>query len=429
MIKQLKNAVLQNKYYSGVGFLVGTTAIGQLMLIVVMPVLTRLYSPSDLGRYGLFYSFISVASVISCLQYESAIIAEENKKEAFDLVILSFFLLVISSFLYSGVYFLLLLFHYFGFGVMPKITSIAMFFAIFITGGYNICRYFLLRENSYTVIGKVTLLQNGVRALTQTIFGFVSLISGLIFGDLIGRGAGVFRMGRIIVSSMRASNFKSNRKNLISVFKRHKAFPLFSCPSVIINSLAFSFPVLFINHYYGIASAGLYVLVNRTLNLPAGLLTRNIADVFQSQLADYSRNNPAMVKHRFWETAKHLSYMSLPFVFLTVLIAPKLFGVIFGAKWQNAGMLAIALIPWIAAQFIVSPLTRLVFVIGGLSRIVLYDISALIAVTGGFFLGQCVGLKFIETIALVSALNVLAYIFCFFILTRVVYRFCNNSIS
>ncbi len=43
----------------------GGTLVGQLATVLVTPLLTRLYSPADMGLFGLYFSFVSVASVVS----------------------------------------------------------------------------------------------------------------------------------------------------------------------------------------------------------------------------------------------------------------------------------------------------------------------------------------------------------------------------
>ena len=49
---------------------------------VVLPILTRLYHPSEIGLFGMYLSFISLASVGTTLKFASAIVSAKNHSEA-----------------------------------------------------------------------------------------------------------------------------------------------------------------------------------------------------------------------------------------------------------------------------------------------------------------------------------------------------------
>src|SRR5919201_3348712 len=51
------------------------TAVAQIFTIASGPVITRLYTPNDLGVLGLFTSFLSVATVATSLKYELGIVS------------------------------------------------------------------------------------------------------------------------------------------------------------------------------------------------------------------------------------------------------------------------------------------------------------------------------------------------------------------
>ena len=68
--------------------LTGTT-VAQLIPFLISPIITRLYSPEDLGRLALFVSIISILSIISTCKYDAAILLPKEESNAFALYYLS----------------------------------------------------------------------------------------------------------------------------------------------------------------------------------------------------------------------------------------------------------------------------------------------------------------------------------------------------
>ena len=65
------------------------TALGQIITVLVSPVLTRIYTPDDFGLFAIYISIVSILGVVISLRFETAIMLPEDDDEAVDLVILS----------------------------------------------------------------------------------------------------------------------------------------------------------------------------------------------------------------------------------------------------------------------------------------------------------------------------------------------------
>ena len=58
------------------------TVIAQVVTILFQPVISRLYTPEDMGILANFVAITTILSVIATGCYESAVVLPENKKEA-----------------------------------------------------------------------------------------------------------------------------------------------------------------------------------------------------------------------------------------------------------------------------------------------------------------------------------------------------------
>jgi len=101
MIKRSKTAIRallpKNTFARGVGVLVGGTASAQILLVLAVPILTRLYTPEDFGLLAVYASLLAIIGVISTLRYELAIPLPEDDVEAANVAVLSLLLVAIST--------------------------------------------------------------------------------------------------------------------------------------------------------------------------------------------------------------------------------------------------------------------------------------------------------------------------------------------
>jgi len=76
--------------FSNVLFLAGGTAAAQAINIIVAPVLSRLYSPSDFGTLALYSAFLGILCGFTGLSYYLAIPLPENENDAKRCVIYAY---------------------------------------------------------------------------------------------------------------------------------------------------------------------------------------------------------------------------------------------------------------------------------------------------------------------------------------------------
>src|SRR5690606_9553071 len=84
---------IRSDFAKNVLTLITGTSIAQLIPILITPILTRIYSPAQLGELATFLSTVAILTNIATFRYEQAIVLPKQKKEAFKL----FFFCVINS--------------------------------------------------------------------------------------------------------------------------------------------------------------------------------------------------------------------------------------------------------------------------------------------------------------------------------------------
>jgi hypothetical protein len=88
--------------------------------------------------------------------------------------------------------------------------------------------------------------------------------------------------------------------------------------------------------------------------------------------------------------------------------------------------MAAIMAPFFLAQFIVSPLSRLVFVLEGQRWKMCYDMLALSGIIGVFLLSKWYSLPLMQVIKLISAVGTFTFIIYYVVLAHIVARFHEN---
>ena len=76
-------------FLGNVLILAGGTGVAQLLVVLVTPILTRIYSPGDFGVLTVFISVLGLLIVVSALRYEIAIPLPASASAAINLTALS----------------------------------------------------------------------------------------------------------------------------------------------------------------------------------------------------------------------------------------------------------------------------------------------------------------------------------------------------
>ena len=65
-------SLASQRFVKSVGLLAGGTVIGNAILVLVLPILTRLYGPDAFGMLGVYMSLLDVLAVAACLRLDLA---------------------------------------------------------------------------------------------------------------------------------------------------------------------------------------------------------------------------------------------------------------------------------------------------------------------------------------------------------------------
>ena len=86
---QVNRSTSESSFIKDVIKITSGTALGQAVVVLFSPILTRLYSPGDFGVFAVYASLLGVITVIGSMRYELAIPLPSDDQTAANVLVLA----------------------------------------------------------------------------------------------------------------------------------------------------------------------------------------------------------------------------------------------------------------------------------------------------------------------------------------------------
>ena len=358
-MKSLKTKPLTNVVYIFLG-----NIFGQLSLLLLTPVLTRIYPPEYFGKYGLFVSILSIFSTIICLKYELAIMLPKDDKDSSSILILC----LIISLIFGG--FLLSIFFLFS----PQISSylqweyfnkviIILVISFILKGLSNSINEWNSRKERYIRYSLSYFINSFITFSSPLLLYVLSIhfVNNLIIGVLIGNTISFsFLLFFTLKKDFTFFKQKINLSKITYNFHKYFDFPRFTTIASLINEVSWQIPSFAIAAYFSKEALGYYTLAFGMIKLPVSLMSKSISQVFYQRISE--EKGSAKIVQIVEKMVIILTKVSIPFIITLFLFSPNIFSFIFSKPYSEAGKYVQILSPWIFIWFLSSPLSRILFV-------------------------------------------------------------------
>jgi O-antigen/teichoic acid export membrane protein len=407
----IKKYLNTNLYYKNILVQGGGTFFAQLFGVISLPLITRLYEPLSFGYLTQFNNLISFLTILVSFRYEYFVLVPKKLESS-----LEFFVEILKfSFLLT----LLLTF----------ITFILLSLNLNYFTSFNLTYITLLGPlTAYLASISIAALQiNQKLELYVTsafaepinkIFFFISAVLfyaisnnfyGLIFATTIGSLLKTIYLfsSSSVFGKLNKSNYKLTKFENIRGFK--KSALSFSV-SNLIQTLNGFLPIIFITKTYGSYTLGQWGLAISAVYLPTSLIGGAIGQVY-FQNANKLQGEGISIQNIWIKTVKSLFYIAIPSYFLLALLAPILFPIVFGEKWNFTGIYTSILCISVGMSFISTPVDRTCYIVKKDSYPYLINILRLIFTALSILFSLIFNFTFLEYLILNSILASLLYLY------------------
>lgn len=392
------------------------TMISQLFLVLITPIVTRIYKPEELGAFTLIITIVTIFSSVINGRYDISIVSANNENEADAIAVVGILNSIVISFIICCGLSIYNIFYPETFSSIGGWVYITILMLLII-GFTNILTSFNNRYKQYKLMASVNIIRSNSQAITQIVFGLLNFgVLGLIFSQLLSLILAIKKQLNHIKSDI--NRFKTIKFSIVlDAFIKYKNQLIYSTPALLINSLSYSILIFFISALYGVKEVGYYSISFRMLGMPLSLVSANVAKVFFEK-ASVEKKETGNFYNTFKKTSLLLLVISLPFFGLLMIISEPLFELVFGFGWGRAGLFVAILSPMFAIRFIVSPLS-LSLVIAKKQRVeLLLQVGFLIEALCAFFISKVMGLELEYFLLIISGLFMVNYFLMYLVMLK-----------
>lgn len=387
LIKKLRHKLdSQGGFLKSVSILAGGTAFAQALGVVVLPIITRLYSPKDFALFAVYASILSILAVAICLRFEIAIPLPEKDEDALSLVIIALLsnvgltlLIALSILLFQDSILDII--------QQPHLAPFIWFIPIgtFFAGLYNALQYWTTRKKQFSTIAKTKMTQSIASSSIQIgggVFGFGTF--GLILGHVINSSTGIIKLFMSFRKETKALFNTISILQLKKNWKKYDKFPKYSTFESLANVGAMQLPVIIIAAVALGPEAGYLMLAMKVMAIPMSLIGGAMAQVYLAHAPEYY--NKGSLREYTIQTIKQIAKIAVIPIISIGLVAPFIFPLVFGESWAKAGYMVLWMIPWFVMQVLSSPVSMSLHITGNQRVALILQIAGLIIRVGLLFL-------------------------------------------
>jgi lipopolysaccharide exporter len=348
-----------SKFLSNVLKLFSATVLGQLIGIIVSPILSRLYSPNDFGIFQLFFSLSGLIAIVACLSYQSAINLTKKDEDAANIVVLCLGLIFVTSIL-STVFLFLFSENIEQFLNAPGLSTYLFLipFAIIANSGAYVLGSWLSRRQQFGVLAQANLFSSITGKTTSIGFGVLSPSPfGLIFGTIVNDVTILLISLRRTLADLHIFHQVSYEK-IRELAKRYKKFPQYSAVSSLTSNAATQAIPFMLAFSFSTVVVGYYAMAYTIIKLPMKLAGNSLSTVFYQKACE-EKNRTGRITHIVKSVHTRLISIGMFICLVLMITGPELFSFVLGTQWSTAGLYAQILAPWIFVVFISTPLSSI----------------------------------------------------------------------
>lgn len=379
----------------------GGTAFGQVVAVMMSPLISRIYAPVDVGSLAIFTSLTVVGASVAAGRYDGAVVLPEETPEGervavrlveigilvaagtTGLAMVGLVALRMRVDIYSslGAWIYLVPLAVFGTSVVLTLSALAV------------------RQRRFSELARIAPARNLVVSGTQIALGLAwHGMGGLIIGFLLTPLIGFATLWKMYWSTHVIGRPDSGGWIAVGHIARlYSDFPRWAIWATLANALSWNIQPTLIAGLFGPSAVGQYALALTVVGAPMGLVTVGVSQVYQREAAGLV-GDPELALRLAKRTVRALAYMAVPLFAAILLGCHLLFVPIFGSQWELASEIAVSLVPLFMARFVAVPVSSTLTVYRRQAGLTVWQLGVLTVTVGCFLMGGRIGWSLTELV-------------------------------
>lgn len=358
-IVRLATAVARSRIIRNFSKIARANIFAQAILLLAMPVLSRLYPPSAFGIAAVFMVALQIAGSVSTLRYERVLPNRRSRRSAALALVLGLVFLVLSSFTLLGFIISDISNNPLRTG-FDQLGSLIYWLPIAVLGfGINqLFASWYVREGDMSPISRARIVQSACYvfvAVTCSSFGSLGLVLAATLGWFLSWIPYLPVINKIAIG-LRYFSYIRLLKFCRLTIKTSVEISVVA----LVNTISVVAPVVLLAQLFTVAEVGLYTVMMRIVGTPLTVVTGAMSLSFWSQTAEQARMRQFdRIYSTFLKTTLLLMFPAFG-VLGACISLPLVIPVILGDAWSDAGPVLLALSPMLIGVALFSPTNHLV---------------------------------------------------------------------
>jgi O-antigen/teichoic acid export membrane protein len=388
--------------------LTGTVA-GQAVSLLLAPVLTRLYSPTQFGYLSVYSAVLSIFGVVASLGLELAIPICMADGECANLLALNGLVLAATTTLVA-LFAWLVSAHLLDLLWVGSLADYRWLLPIGFAclGGYYIMVAVATRSGAFKEIARTRISQGISGPVSQILLGVLGIgTPGLVLGYVIGQSSGTLLLFSRLVLRQRAWLQGITWRGIVSMGRRYSTFPLLASWARVLD-MAGGGMVLFvlISACYSPEIAGFMFLSERVIERPLLIVSTSLLQVFTGEAGRAVTQDPVLLRRRFYQVVPLQFLLVSVWILGANLLAAWAFPRLFGAQWGDAVPYLRALSASYLMLSVLHPVSTTLQMLEHQVTAVVWQIFRLVLIVASVLLARHAGLSAIDALWISSLVQV-----------------------
>lgn len=311
--------------------------ISQMLALVSVPILSRIYSDVAYGDTALITSTAAILINMSTFGLNSAIMKPEDDEESRKIFTTAFLTNLILSTGFTAVYAVL--------SGKIRLFEISGSYGLALLLMWLYCVLYVTRTLMTVYMNRK---QKYNRLFFNPIIGSAANFVIAIPLGLLGFGFEGFMLTHIATSLVACIHMmwgdvpfskRYRLRDFPRIFVEYKEYVLFQCPSNFIGNFGIEYPTQYLGRVFTTQELGGYSMCVRIMKMPIRLIAAPISTVYFRTATEYHREGKNLAAFTYRMISKTLLISAVP-VAVFIFISEPLFAFVLGATWREAGALA-----------------------------------------------------------------------------------------
>jgi O-antigen/teichoic acid export membrane protein len=413
----IKDFNLKSEFIKNIFTLLSGSTIAQVITLLAIPVLTRIFTPQDFGFFAVYFSLATIVSTIATGRYELAIMLPKYKKDALSIVKGSVIIVFITS---TICLIAIIILKNSSSKLIQFIEPVYFYFlplSVLLMGFIKIYSQWFSRQKEFKIIAISGIAQSGSTAGLNIFSGlyFYLQSTGLFIGHLVGQFFQfvIFfftfnRREKTDLKEISTTDIKTHLKENIN-------FPYYSAPMGFLNSISVDILIYMLTIFYSTTLVGLYTNATKVVNYPLNLISQSFTSVFYQKISE-TEKKVELYLLSFFINLGLATIAMIPIVFW----GEELFAFVLGNDWTIAGSIAKYLAPLTITSFAMRNVSNIFSLTRRNGVLLIWQIIYLIVILSVVFISKTEKFEFL--LIAVSLAGSLLYLALAFIGYRIMKR-------